>query len=173
MSEKRYIPCKALQINNNEFIPFWELGYVPSDGYYGDGFKVKGDFRTYYGNLNDCLYDVKKKKIVLGIVIDYYEDNSKLEFKVGDKVFAELSHRDWFEDEIESISYEEYEVNIYSGKSELLECYITKEQLKDVKATDLYEIRLWKPYYKLKNSGKIIKYDFYMKKRVDTPNRND
>ena len=107
METKRFIPCKALQNGDTTFTPFWELEYVPDDNFYGEGFKVKDDYKTYYNELTDCIYDLKKKKLILGISVEFKSQDNHA-FNIGETVIVEARHSEYYEDVITDIIFENY-----------------------------------------------------------------
>ncbi len=164
---KRYIPCKCLQVGN-DFIPFWELNFIKHEDY-GEGFyqKDESEYSASYNDLVDCYWDSKDKKIILGKIKDVYPDESKIEHKVGKTVLVELDtpYGSYKIDKIKEIFYEEYETRIVKVKkldSYELKWYFTDEEVKSLNKNDLYEIRTWKPFYKTE-SGSIIKWDYQIK----------
>lgn len=164
--DKRFIPVKCLQDGNN-LIPFWELNYTKHEDY-GEGFYKKGDSKwdSKYQDLTDCYWDSKEKKIITGIVLDVYPSSEEVEYKIGDEVLIEEEREiNTFRiDKIEDIIFEEYDTAIKKVKMDEWELRsFTKEQREKLNKEDLYEFRLWKPYYKVA-SGEIIRWDYRIKK---------
>lgn len=154
--EMRYIPCYALQVEGN-YIPYWKLDYSYEEDY-GHGYKAKDNYRTTYGDLTECFYDLVEKKIVLGIVKDIYE---KPKYQVGQQVLVDSHNSTYRLDVIKEIVYEKYESSCRKAKDldeYQLSWYFTKDEIKDIKFNELYEFRRWEPYYLLE-SGKLIKYN--------------
>jgi hypothetical protein len=169
MSEtRRFIPVKCLQIGN-EFVPFWLLEYDNSEDY-GEGFRKKdakdySSSRIQYGDLQDLLWDSKKCVIVSGITKDVYPDKQNCEFKIGETVLVEIKSNEYGLDKVVDIIFEEYDTNILRVKKmdEWDKKKFTEEELSNMKKDDVYEMRIWKPFYKLE-SGKIIKYSYQLKR---------
>jgi hypothetical protein len=161
--EKRYIPTKALQVKDSEFVPYWKLKHQYHKDY-GEGFIIENDYKINYNNLVDCYWDTKDHKLILGIVKDVYPE--KTSYYEEEDVFIEVDHSTYKEDKIQKIFYEEYESKIHKISSLIkhneLRWYFTKEEQKNLDINAIYEIRLWKPYYIL-YSGEIIKWDYKLK----------
>ena len=150
---KRYIPIKCLCINN-DYIPFWKLTWSEHEDF-GEGFDVDGVVN--YGELVDCLWDSLDKVVVKGIIKDIYP--TKFEFSVDDIVLREVNYNTYCKDVVVGIEYTEYESIVKKGSNfEAYELVFDTELCKD----DLYEMRHWKSYYRLK-SGILIRYDYQLK----------
>lgn len=168
MRDKRYIPCKCLHIKqHDEFIPFWELSYE-YDEEMGEYFKSKDHYQRYYGDLIDCYWDIKDKKVLFGLIKDIYPKDAP--FKLDEVVLVEVAGKygTMKEDKVVEIFYENYETSIRKlKKMEKYELthYFSKEELKEAKLEDIYEIRTWSPSYKLQ-SGDIIHYTHQMKHKL-------
>lgn len=154
MDIKRHIIVKAIKTEENELIPLWDsrLTFEQSDDY-GDYFKMKGSWDKYF-SLTDCIYDLKTKKIEIGIELDNYPLEKDLEFKKGQTVLFEKSHKVLAQATISDIIYEEFDLSINRGRK--LEPYWV-EKFKDVKIDPnmMYAIKQWKPFYLLDNGIKI------------------
>ena len=164
---KRYIPVKCLQIDK-EFIPFWKLTYIKHEDY-GEGFyKEGGDrYNASYSSLVDCLWDSKQKKVILGNIKDYYPDADNMEFKLDEVDLHEIerTHNSYKLDKVIEIVFEEYDTHISQAKkmdSWEKNRYFTVEEIANMKVDDVYEIRSWKPFYKLE-SGTVVKWEHQMK----------
>lgn len=159
----RYVPCYALKVDN-EYIPYWQLKYV-EDKDNREGYRVEDDYKAHYCKLTECLYDLVEKKILLGIVKDVYENSL---FIVGEQVVLKLTNTKYTTDTIKEIIYEKYKSNcikVNDFDDYKLDYYFTKEEANKLKLNDLYEIRVWKPYYLLE-SGELIKYDYQLAQLV-------
>lgn len=160
---KRYIPVKCLQVKGNKFIPFWLLNYTDHEDY-GEGYYEQGDteYNASHSELTDCIWDVKKKVVILGIIKDAYRKET--EFVEGEVILSEETHNVYSTDKIVKIEYEEYDTHIIKFKKmdNWEKGYFTKEELSTMKPDDLYEIRTWKPFYRLA-SGKLIKWEHQLK----------
>ena len=150
----------------NEFIPFWLLNYVNTEDY-GEGFYKQGDsqYDASYSNLRDCFWDSKKGKVVVGILKDVYPE--KYDFNVDEVILREVSHSSYTLDKIVEIVFEEFDTNVIKVKKmDVCEKkYFTEEELINMKTDDMYEMRMWKPFYKLE-SGLLIKWNHKIKKFV-------
>lgn len=159
----RYINCHALNVDNN-YIPYWELEYVEDEDC-GYGYKAKSSYKTYYGKLTECLYDLVEKTVILGIVKDIYEEPK---YQVGQQVLVDNGSNTYKLDVIKKIIYEKYESTCTKAK-ELdkyqLSWYFTEDEIKDIKLNQLYEFRNWEPYYLLE-SGRLIKYNHQLAQLV-------
>lgn len=167
MSNKRYIPAKALKISDTEYIPFWELKFVNCE-MYGDGYMHGECYETYHHNLSDCYWDTKKHKLLLGIVKDVYPQ--KTEFNKEEEVYVEAKNNSFREDKIVEIVYEEYGSQIKSVKNVIdnneLRFYFSKKEQKNLDVNAIYEFRNWKAYYILEG-GEKIKWDHKLKHKVN------
>lgn len=160
----RFMPCKCIRTSKDEFVPFWLADFVEGDDVYEHKYKVNGDWQEYSNtSIVDCYWDIVDKKIVTGEVKDIYPEINELPFKEGEKVLREAQSKNWKRkvhtfDEIEKIIFDEFDRNILKGKDvdEYYSEFFSKEEL--VNKDALYEIRIWKPAYKLK-SGVIIRWD--------------
>lgn len=121
---------------------------------YGNVILLKDAYRYEYFDLIECIYDLKTKQIEKGIELNSYPIENDLQFKIGEVVLFEKSHRILAEAKIIEIVYEEYEIEIKRGR-ELNKRWI--EKFKDVVINDdtLYSIKQWKPFYILDNGTKI------------------
>lgn len=165
MIEKRFVKTFCLQINEN-FIPFWKLDLFEDEDY-GEGYKVEGDFQRHYHDLKECYWDIKEKKIVFGKVKEIKGKNE--EFFVDEVVYVEISKPYGYfkESIIKEIVYEEYETSIHKIKNleqYELDMYFTEQEQLELNLEDIYEIRTWKPYWKL-DDGEVVKWGFKIKKK--------
>ena len=162
--EKRYIPIKCAIIDN-EIIPFWKLTYTKingSEGYYKDG-ENKSFSKIFENDLKDFLWDAKNKEIYKGIPKEIYPE--KTEFSLNEIILVETNiYNSYKQDKIIDIVYETHDsiIKKFHDFEEYDESFFSKEELSKMKPEDLYEIKLWRPYYILQ-SGLKIKYDFNLK----------
>lgn len=157
MSIKRYVIIQAVKTKENQLIPIWDERIVlEEDNIFGSYLLLKEDYKHSILNLVECIYDLKTKKIEIGVELNYYPNEEDLEFKKDEIVFFEKSHRILSEAKITKIVYEEYEMEVKKG-SELDKYWV--EIFKDVKIDNdtLYTIKHWNPFYIL-NNGIKIKY---------------
>jgi hypothetical protein len=161
MDIKRYIIIQAIKTEDNKLIPIWDenIVYSKSDDY-GATLSINGDRKTHF-NIVECVYDLKTRKIEMGIEIDYYPTNEELPFKKGETVlFEKGSNRQLAEAKITEIIYEEFDLTIKRGKK--LDLYwIKKYKIVDIELDCLYSVKQWKPFYKL-DDGSIIKYEYQL-----------
>lgn len=140
------------------YIPFWELKwkdneYILPEKYQGCNFDVI-----------ECMWDVKKQEVFLGIVkeIKYLPEY----FKIGDTVLYSESHlKPGIISTIEDIVFEQYDSYVRKYK-DIEPCYIkafTQEECLDAKPKDIFELRVFKPWFKLA-TGDLVKYDMYLYK---------
>jgi hypothetical protein len=104
--EKRYIPTKALQVKDSEFVPYWKLKHQYHKDY-GEGFIIENDYKINYNNLVDCYWDTKDHKLILGIVKDVYPE--KTSYYGEEEVFIEVDHSSYIEDNIQKIFCEDFD----------------------------------------------------------------
>lgn len=155
MDIKRHVIIQAIKTKENELIPIWDERLVfEKTEMYGNTISLKGEYGHYY-NLVECIYDLKTKKIEVGIELDYYPKN--LEFKKDEIVLFELSHRNLVEAKIVEIVFEEYEIEIKRGRK-LDNYWLTIFKGVEIDENALYAIKQWKPYYVLDN-GITIKWE--------------
>ena len=165
METERYIITQAVIAKDKTIIPMWDDRIVfEKSKMFGNQIFLKGEPLNEY-RLVECLYDLKTKKLEMGVEINYDPDKNKLDFKEGQAVFFEVSARTMAEAKIKKIVYEEFDIQILRGKK--IEEYWGK-RFNDVKieADCLYAIKQWKPFYLLDN-GKTIQYQhqLYMKEK--------
>lgn len=152
MGIKRHILTQAVKTKQNELIPIWDERIVfEKTEMYGNVITLKGDRNNYY-NVVECIYDLKTKKIEIGIELNYYPNGNDLEYKKGETVLFEKSTRNLAEATISEIVYEEYELEIKRG-NKLARYYF--EIFKDIDDNTLYALKRWKPFYILDNGTKI------------------
>ena len=155
MDIKRYVIIQAIKTRENEFIPIWDDRIIfEKTELFGNVIRLKDSLGSEYFNLVECIYDLKTKKVEIGVELDYYPIEKDLEFKKGEIVLFERKHRELSEIKISDIVYEEYEIEIKRGrKLDKWWC----ERFKDVVIENdtLYSIKQWKPFYILEDGSKI------------------
>lgn len=154
MEIRRRIVVQAIKTKENELIPIWDdrVEYENTE-MFGKVLSVKDEFGTHH-SLVECIYDLKTRKLEIGIELDFYPNEDKLDFKKGEKVLYEQKHRHLSEATISDIVYEEYDLNIMKGKK--MDSYYTKHfKNVDIQNDSIYAIKRWKPFYILDNGTKI------------------
>lgn len=146
MDIKRRVIIQAVKTAKNELIPIWDerITFEKSE-MYGNLISVKGERRDFY-TVVECIFDLKTKKLELGIEYNYYPD--KLEFTKGETVYLEETHRNLVETKLVDIVYEEYDLEIKRG-NKLDDWWLS--EIKDLQENSLYAIKLWKPVFVLEN----------------------
>ena len=152
MTPERYVLVQALQTKDDELIPVWDerVTYSKSDMYGGE-ITLKDGYRNS-SKLVECVLDIKTKELKTGIELDFYPD--KMDFKKGQPVMVEASHRKLRPSTIVDIVFEEYELEIVKGKK--IDQWWVK-YFKDVEFINdrLYAIKKWKPYFILEDGTKV------------------
>lgn len=141
------------------FIPLWQLTYQNSE-IYGEIYLYNHFHHS--GDLTPCYWDTLDKKIVFGKIIDYYVKETP--YKVGETVYVEKQYRNLKEDIVEKVFFEVYEPKILLASSDEISYYLSAEEKDKLNKDDVFEIRIWKPYYVLK-SGEVIKYEHKLYKK--------
>lgn len=155
MEIKRHIVVQAIKTRENELIPIWDERIIfEKTEMYGNAIKLKGDYNSNHYNLIECVYDLKTKKLDLGVEFDYYPTEEELEFKVGEVVLFEKSLRKLVETKISEVVYEQYDLEIKKGKK--FDAYWRK-LIKGIEIDDnsLYALKVWKPFYILDDGTKV------------------
>ena len=165
MDTQRYYLIQGVKTKDNEIIPIWDerLSLI-KNFYLSNEITIKG--KSYNQNLGikviECLYDLKTKKILNGVNLDYYPSLDELEFKKEEVVFCyvEKEYNTLFETKIVDIVYEDFSLEINKGKNLDIIWY---DRFEDVPIDDniLYAIKIWKPYYILQNGFKV-KFSNYL-----------
>ncbi len=156
MGQSRYIQTIAIQTDANELVPLWDprVQFVKDD-YFGDHFTISDNYGRHHNTI-ECMFDVKEKKLVLGVEVDLYPDIDKLEFKKGMEVMHETrTHRMLKKSTVVDIVFEEYELTIRKGKK--LDSYYVERlanQAITIEKDGLYAIKVWKPTYVLEDGFK-------------------
>lgn len=155
MDIKRHIIIQAIKTKENELIPIWDERIVFEETeMYGNVISLKNDYRNCYSNLIECIYDLKTKKIEIGIELNYYPIEKDLKFKKGEVVLFEKSYSNLAEAKILEVVYEEYEMEIKRGRK-LDKWWVEKFKDIEIDGNSLYAIKKWKPFYVLDNGIKI------------------
>jgi hypothetical protein len=152
---KRHIIVQAVKTEENELIPVWDDRIVfEKTEMYGNVISLKDVYRHGYYNLVECIYDLKTKKIEMGVELNYYPIENDLEFKKDEVVLFEKSHRILAESKIVDVVYEEYEMEIKRGRK-LDKWWVERFKDIEIDGNTLYAIKKWKPFYVLDNGIKI------------------
>lgn len=159
---KKYITVPAIVTRDNQIIPVWDerVTFIKDD-YYGDHLTVEDSHEHYQPT--DVVYDLKTKKLSMGIEIDSYPTEDRLDFKKGQEVYHEQGHRSLVQTSVVDILFEEFEVDIKKGKK--IEEY-QKKDFKDIvlQTDEIYVIKRWKPTYVLAN-GRKTKWEHELYKK--------
>lgn len=152
MDIKRYLTVQAVQTKNNELIPIWDDRIVfEKTEMYGNVITFKHE--DHY-SVVECIFDLKTKQLEVGIELDHYPSDNDLEFKKGEVVLYEKSHKKLSEAIITEIVYEKFSMTIKRGYK-LDNYWISR--FKDVQfdGGTLYAMKQWEPIYVLDNGKKI------------------
>ena len=154
MSIKRHIIIQAVKTKENELIPIWDerLTFSKTEAY-GNTLNIK-DSHSMSFNTIDCIYDLKTRKVEVGIELNWYPEEDKLEFKKGEKILVEKSHRKLTEAVIADIVFEEYELEIKRGRK-LDKWWVDRFKDVEIDGDSIYAIKTWKPFYILEDGTKI------------------
>jgi hypothetical protein len=152
------IIVKAIKTDKNELIPLWDerLTFQTSEDC-GDYVRLKNDYKKYFDFI-EVVYSLKDKSLSLGIEIEIYPEIKHLEFKIGQEVYFEKTHRKIIKSKIKDIIYEDFDLTIKKGKN-LDNYYTQKFKNMDIKTNDIYCIKNWKPTYLLDTDDKVD-YDY-------------
>jgi len=157
MGIERYIITQGVKTKENTIIPIWDERLVFEKSEHGNIIKMKGSDFVEYFSLIECIYDLKKKKIEIGIELNVYPIENNINFKKGEEVYFESDFRTLTCSKIKDIIYVDYELVIKKGRSfDKFEKDIEKDI--EINKDSLYAIKRWKPYYELEN-GKIIEWE--------------
>ncbi len=150
MDIKRYIQVEVVVLDDKSLIPVWDerVTYGKTDSY-GTQINIRGINKNFY-SVTPAVYDLKTKVLSLGIEIDVYPDESKLEFKKEESIYFEKSHRNLIDETIVDIVYVDYDMNVHRGKK-IKDWYKDK----DIKEDALYVVKNWKPFYVLSDGTKV------------------
>lgn len=155
MDIKRYLTVQAIKTKNNELIPIWDERIIfEKTEMYGNVITLKDDIFRNHFNLVECIFDLKTKKLEVGIELDYYPSENDLDYKKGEVVLYEKSTRRLSEAKITEVVYEEYEMMIKRGRK-LDNYWISRFKEIQFDGDTLYAMKQWKPFYVLDNGTKI------------------
>lgn len=158
MNINRRIIVQAIKTKENILIPIWdERVRFEKTEMYGNILTLDGVSRMMNTDVVECIYDLKTKKLELGVELNYYPDESTLTFKKGQAVFVETQPRVLTEAIISDIIYTEYNLTIARGNK--VDSWIANK-FKEIKfeKDQIYSIKYWKPFYLLDN-GTIIEWE--------------
>ena len=152
MDIKRRIVIQAILTKEGELIPIWDdrISFEKTE-MYGNRIILKGGRNEYY-SLVECIYDLKDRKLEVGIELNYYPE--KTEFEKGESVFFEKSNRILEEAKVSDIVYETYDMQITKG-GKLSNWTLNYFKDVEIDKNSLYAIKMWKPFYVLDNGIKI------------------
>lgn len=157
---KRYITVPAIKIGN-DLIPIWDKDVTyEKDEDYGEFLNVN---RHRCHDFVECVYDLKKRVLLPGIVLDIYPNDEKSEYKKEMSCFYEKSHHKLEEVTIVDIVYETYDSTIIKGKK-MDKWYKNFLTSVTINPDDIYCVRSWKPTYVLSNGVKTeYTHELYQK----------
>jgi hypothetical protein len=154
MDTKRYVMVLAIKKNDNELIPIWD-DRIEFDEHPEYGYTISlSDSRYQPYSPIECLYDLKTRKIIPGIEVNYYPSEDDMKFKVGESVYFERKNRAIDEAVIDKIVYEEYNLNMKKGE-DIDTYWVDKYGITDLDIRAKYAIKEWKPIYVLNNEERI------------------
>lgn len=160
MSITKKILVQGIKLKDGIIIPIWDdrITIVKTD-MYGTVIEVNynGNIQQIFSTI-ECIYNIKTKKIELGVELNYYPTNTELLYHENDKILYEKSHHILVEDTIKKIVYEEYVLDIINGKK-IDKWWISKFKDVVIDENTIYNIKTWKPFYLL-NSGIKIKHEY-------------
>lgn len=164
MDAKRYLLVPALIIDN-EIIPIWdEKIKAEKQKDYGEYYLYDDDFWNKHYRIEEVIFDVKTKKLSMGIVLNFYQ---KPNYSIGEKVMHETSNHVLDEATIKDVVYIEYESSIKKGSKidkGISEYYLPNDKNEtEINPNYLYEIRVYKASYILDNS-KRCDWEHYLYK---------
>lgn len=119
---------------------------------YGNIITLKGEYNHL--KLVECIFDLKTRKLSMGIELDCYPDESTLEFKVGQDVYVDKAYRKLTECKIVGIKYEKYDLEIVRGKF-MSNWMVAKFKDLEIDGNLLYAVKQWKPIYVLSDSSSV------------------
>lgn len=155
MEIKRRVLIQAAQTEKNELIPIWDERLLfEKTEMYGNIITLKGEYNHL--KLVECIFDLKTRKLSMGIELDYYPDESVLEFKVGQDVYVDKAYRKLTECKIVGIKYEKYQLEIVRGKA-MSKWVIDKFKDLEIDGNLLYAVKHWNPIYVL-SDGSAVEY---------------
>jgi hypothetical protein len=163
MREKRYAIVLAIKTNENELVPIWDDRVVfDEEERYGNTILLKDNRFTSYSPI-ECLYDLKTKRIVPGIEVNYYPSEDGMKFNKGEIIYFETEDKSLAEAVIDEIVYELYDLEVKRGED--ISFYRQgKYGISDLDIHSIYSIKHWSPIYVL-NNGKRIKWEHQLYKK--------
>lgn len=161
MEIKRRVLIQAVQTKENELIPIWDERLLfEKTEMYGDIITVNGEHNHNHLKLVECIFDLKTKKISMGIELDYYPDESALDFKVGQDVYVDKAYKKLAECKIVGIKYEKYDLYIVRGK-DMSKWMVASFKDIEIDGKLLYAVKQWKPIYVL-NDDSSVEYSHHL-----------
>lgn len=174
MEVTRYIITLAVLNDEKKLIPFWDDKCIYKKGEYGEVISLSDSSIKETYSFVECVYDLKKKQLEMGIELNHYPSEKDIPFKINESVFVEQQHRYLVEAKVVEIIYEDFSVEIKRGKK--LDDWWSKRFKKvNFEPNLIYVIKIWKPYFLLDN-GTVIKYEhelFHKAKESNTAVKND
>lgn len=160
----KYITVPAIVTEDHKIYPLWSLDvkFIEGDEEYSHCLKIKNNYKEYH-NIKDVILNIETKELSLGIDIDIYPDKDRLEYKIGQQVLYESKRRILKHSEIKDIIYEEYESVICKGKNIEDSYYYRYVDINSIKVNDIYNFKVWKPYYVM-TDGTVIKWEHQLYK---------
>ena len=160
-----YVVVKGILTNEKEIIPVWDervTFYVKDEEEYGYSEECVMFKGRLYSNFIDCIFNLKTKKVEMGIELNYYPNKETSKYNIGKEILYEtgLGNHCLKKSVISNIIFEDYDVHIKKG-SEVVEYFGELFEENTLNPNLVYFIKSWKPYY-LMEDGTIIKYDFQL-----------
>jgi hypothetical protein len=174
MEVTRYIITLAVLNDEKKLIPFWDDKCIYKKGQYGEVVSLSDSSFNETYSFVECVYDLKKKQLEMGIELNHYPSEKDIPFKINESVFVEQQHRHIVEAKVVEIIYEDFSVEIKRGKK-LDDWWIKRFKDVNFEPNLIYVIKIWKPYFLLDN-GDVIKYEhelFHKAKESDKAVKND
>lgn len=162
MEIKRYILIQAVKLKDNTLIPIWDdkISFKKTE-MYGNQIEVNGE--TYY-DLVETVYDLKKKKLKIGIELNYYPPAKKIEYKIYENVLYDKGGRKLSSQIISDIVFEEYDLYIQKGRK-IDKFWLNHFKDEIIDDNSLYAIKQWKPFYILDN-GEKVEWEYKLYHRI-------
>lgn len=156
ISTERYITVLAVVTEDHEIMPLWSerIEFKKTEDY-GNVYTIKGNRKHL--NPIEVIYDIKERKLSMGVELNYYPSVDELNYKVGEFVYYEVKHNYLSESKIKEIAFDGYETIIVSGKK--MDDYWKKNFGESILPEIIYCIKQWKPIYVLDN-GTRIEWEF-------------
>lgn len=162
MGLERFIITKGVLTDDNQIIPIWDsrVKFENRDDY-GNFLRLTDESTYTIRQPVDCIFDIKHKKLSMGIEGNKYPDETKMMFKKGDEVYFEYEFRTLKEGKIVDILYEDFTPIIIRG-SKMDKYYYSL--FKEVIPSLLYVIKIWEPIF-LMDDGTRIEYEHLLYKK--------